>query len=267
MTGNPLTSVTLLISKVPLRLRIREDLLDAPMALYRVPPEPAGPRPVFELTVTDDLPPVPNGGESAPPVCLDGERVWLRSAHYEGCLDWSSRSGVFRQNPGTRFHRVPLQVILVRELLEKDALLVHGCGLAAPAGGLLFAGPSGAGKSTVAALAGWPVLSDELCAVGLGPEREAWIAGTPLGLSSDNRSLPLAELYWLEQAPEDRLLPMGAAEAARRLLGQTVTGGFDDDAMGRALGLVAELVARRTAHRLRFTLGRSFLDLVGGESA
>ena len=160
---------------------------------------------------------------------------------------------------------MPLQLILVRVLLEADALLVHGCGLAGPAGGLLFAGPSGAGKSTVAGLAGWPVLGDELCAVGLGPDRGAWIAGTPLGLSTDNRTLPLAELYWLEQAPEDDLLPMNAAEAARRLLGQTVTGGFDDEAMGRALDLVAELVARRTAHRLRFTLSRRFLDLVGGE--
>ena len=60
---------------------------------------------------------------------------------------------------------------------------------------------------------------------------------------------------------------MSAADAGRRLLEQTVTGGFDDDAMGRTLGLVAELVARRPAHRLRFTLGRRFLDLVGGEGA
>ncbi len=266
MTGHPLTPVSLIISQVPLRLRIREDLLDAPMALYRVPSEAAGVRAAFELTVTDDLPPAPRAEEAPVPIRLEGERVWLRSPHYEGCLDWRAGSGVFRQSPGTRFYRVPLQVILVHALLESDALLVHGCGLAGPAGGLLFAGPSGAGKSTVAGLAGWPVLSDELCAVGLGADREIWIAGTPLGLSSDNRTLPLAGLYWLEQAPDDGLVPLSAAEAARRLLGQTVTGGFDDTAMGRAFGLVAELVARCPAYRLRFTLSRRFLDSIGGES-
>lgn len=267
MTGDLPTPVSLVISNVPLRLQIREDLLDPPMALYRVRPEPALARPAFELTVTDDLPPAPSAGEEPASIRLEGERVWLRSPYYEGCLDWEAGSGVFRQSPGTRFYRVPLQMILVRKLLESDALLVHGCGLAGPAGGLLFAGPSGAGKSTVAGLAGWPVLSDELCTVGLGPDHEVWIAGTPLGLSTDNRALPLAGLYWLEQAPDDGLVPLSAAEAARQLLGQTVTGGFDDASLGRALSLVAELVARRPAYRLRFTLSRRFLDSIGGEGA
>ena len=173
MTDPFLTAVTLVISKIPLRLRIREDLLDEPMALYRVAPGLAAPRPLFDLTVTDDLPPAPDGGEETASIRVEGDRVLLLSPHYEGCLDWDAGTGFFRQSPGTRFHRIPLQVILVRMLLEMDALLLHGSGLAGPTGGLLFAGPSGAGKSTVAALAGWPVLSDELCAVGLGAEREA----------------------------------------------------------------------------------------------
>jgi hypothetical protein len=265
MPGESPVTLALLIGGIPLRLHIRPELLDPPMALFRATPPPDQPHPLFELSVQDDLPApaVPPAG-GAPSLRWEGNRLHLRGTHFEGCLDWSLGRGTFRQSPGTRYYRVALQVILTRRLLAADALLVHGAGLAGPAGGLLFVGPSGAGKSTVAELAGWPVLSDELCAVGLGRDGGAWIAGTPLGASTDARTLPLAEVFWLEQSSEDRLRPMRAAEAARRLLHHAVSGGFDDADLARMLDLVADLVARRPPRRLCFTRSRNFVELVGG---
>jgi hypothetical protein len=60
-------------------------------------------------------------------------------------------------------------------LHQRNVLPVHGSAIVTPRGAVIFAGPSGHGKSTLAGAfhnRGYPVLADEICAVGT--------TGTPL---------------------------------------------------------------------------------------
>jgi hypothetical protein len=164
--------------------------------------------------------------------------------------------------PGTRYHRVLLQLALAEWLAPRGGLLLHGCGLAAGGRGWLFVGPSGAGKSTVAELAGWPVLSDETCVVRLAPDGGVTLAGTPIGISAAAGPVPLAGILWLEQSPLDELEPLPPAQALARLMTQAVAAGRRGKDLGPLMETAAAVLDRIPMRTLRFTRSRRFVDVV-----
>jgi len=113
----------------------------------------------------------------------------------------------------------------------QGGVLVHAAGISLGGRALLAAGESGAGKSTLAqccagAGLGLEVLSDET--IGALPDGTLW--ATPFRSSAryvvedPRQPRALHALAFLEHAPEERLVPLGAADATARLLRQIYPG-------------------------------------------
>lgn len=110
---------------------------------------------------------------------------------------------------------------------EKDALLLHACGIVIDGRGYVFFGPSGAGKTTVAKLAEGrgQLLTDENVVLRLTDDAVQlystpfWGHSTPPELIRRvNRRVPLAGLFALSHAPDFSLTRLSPGHAVAALL-------------------------------------------------
>jgi len=250
--------VHLQIGGIRLALHIRAALLDPPFSFYRTG---TGPPVDFRLTVSEDQPPSdrPYVHHHPADIQQDGDEIRVDAALFSGRLDMAAGEGLFHQLPETRDYRVALQIVLSRLLAGRGGWLAHGCGLVQEGQGWLFLGPSGAGKSTVAALADTPVLGDELCVVSGCDSAIPQLHGTPLGLSAAAGPVPLAGLFWLEQAPTDAVQPIPPADALPLLMSQMVSGGRESGHLARLAELAGRCLNNIELRRLRFTRSRNFM--------
>nr|MEE4269328.1 hypothetical protein [Candidatus Krumholzibacteria bacterium] len=112
-----------------------------------------------------------------------------------------------------------------RQRKGTDCVMVHSSAVIAGGQGFLFVGPSEAGKSTAARnSAAHHVLGDEMNLVHFTPQG-LFVEGTPFnGFFRDKKPgrAPLRAVFLLNQAPEHRIVPMGAAEAAGLLAAEIV---------------------------------------------
>lgn len=256
--------IDLIVAGCRMELGIGDHLLDPPFGLYRSPAN-AAIQLDFVLDVREAPDVLPDGADAAAPpgVRRRNGRITARGAGYRVELNPTAARGRATIAPGTRFHRVLLQLVLTEWLAPRGGLLVHGCGLAVGGRSWLFIGPSGAGKSTVAELAGLPVLSDETCVVRLEPGDGVELAGTPIGISTAAGPLPLAGIFWLEQAPADELVPLPPAQALARLMTQVVAAGRQDTELAPLLETAVAALDRIPMRTLRFTRSRRFVDVLG----
>ena len=132
-----------------------------------------------------------------------------------------------------------------------DTLLLHGSALAADGVGYLFTAPSGTGKSTHARL--WReylgeravMINDDKPLLHVG-ENEITVYGTPWNGKhhlGSNTSAPLRAVCFLEQAAENRITPLAAAQAYPRLLAQAYRP-QDGAALKKTLALLDRLCSR-----------------------
>lgn len=246
-------------------LRINHRLLERAFALYQCPRDIAPAPPDWFLAVSEDAWIVPTGPDPDFPPRLKRRsgRIALEGPCYLMELSQAAGAGRATVAPGTRFHRVLLQLALAEWLAPRGGLLLHGCGLAAGGRGWLFIGPSGAGKSTVGELAGRPVLSDETCVVRLTADGGVTLAGTPIGISAAAGPVPLAGILWLEQSPLDELESIPPAQALARLMTQVVAAGRQDAELAPLMETAAAVLDRIPIQTLRFTRTRRFVDVLG----
>lgn len=128
------------------------------------------------------------------------------------------------QFPGKIGTKTILNSIAIEHLLaQADGFLIHASYLARKGRGILFTAPSGAGKSTQAALwerlRGAEVLNGDRTAVRLIGDA-AFSCGVPFSGSSQickNRTLPLAAIVYLRQAPQTSIRQLAGGEAFRRV--------------------------------------------------
>ena len=124
-------------------------------------------------------------------------------------------------DPATRYPlEYPLEDLLFRHLLaDRDAVLVHACGVSWRNAGYLFVGSSGAGKSTTACLwrsAGATILNDDRIVLEASRDGD-WIHPTPwFGEHPEvgGDAAPLRAIYLLRQGDDvafERLRPATAA--------------------------------------------------------
>ena len=118
---------------------------------------------------------------------------------------------------------------LTETLLQENVLLFHGSALALDGEAFLFAAPSGVGKSTHARL--WRELWGER--VRMVNDDKPFLRVTSDGVLvcgspwdgkhrlSENLCLPLRGICFLEQAEQNEIRPLTAAEAFPRLYAQT----------------------------------------------
>ena len=150
------------------------------------------------------------------------------------------------------FSVIPLEELL----LDHGRMILHASCVETEFGGVLFSGPSGVGKSTQAEL--WkslrsaPILNGDR--VILHRDQGRWLAsGSPYAGSSRyyvNRSVPVAAVVMLDQAPEERLRALAPMEAFRLLYSQLLVNTWNPDFVERVCDLGQELIQQ--IHILHF---------------
>ncbi len=234
--------------------------------------EPAG---VYEVT-SRELPPAdprgtlwscdtwrlgrePAGGYAVEIGTADGR--WLTAARVS---DDFSR-GTVRAVAGRRGEPSPYalnypcdQAILMNRLLHFGAGIIHACGVVVDGQGVVFAGRSGAGKTTIARLwraHGGALLNDDRVILR---SRESGVAVASSPWHGEEREVrageaPLKAIFHLVQAPENRLRPLGEAEALARLAATAVAPFYLADGMERLLAAWSDIVRRVPSCILEFT--------------
>jgi hypothetical protein len=150
-----------------------------------------------------------------------------------------------------------LRVLLSLKLLPERGFLLHAATIARGERSYIFMGRSGAGKSTVARHA--PVgtaLTDEISLVRIIDG--VWHAhGTPFWgefrAGGQNRALPLAGIFALEQAPENHATPLSPRESLRALLPNVLFFSKQPQHRQALLRVTSEISAAVPFFRLRFT--------------
>ncbi|MCJ7580787.1 MAG: hypothetical protein MUP98_09680 [Candidatus Aminicenantes bacterium] len=115
------------------------------------------------------------------------------------------------------FFMQPLvELLLVNVLADEAGIMAHGLGIEDQGQGIAFMGQSGAGKSTMARL--WEdvenvnILSDEHIIIR-NIEGQFWLYGTPwpgMAAVASSKKVPLKKIYFIEHAPENRILDSAA---------------------------------------------------------
>jgi hypothetical protein len=159
-----------------------------------------------------------------------------------------------------------LRILLTMVLLPKRGFLLHAATVVRDGRAYIFAGRSGAGKSTVASLSPeGSVLTDEISL--LRYTDGCWQAhGTPFWgefrAAGRNDHYPLAGIYTLVQAPEDRVEAISKKEILRALLPCVLFFTSQKDANEALLRTLIGLVEQVPCWRLHFRCGAEFWKVV-----
>jgi hypothetical protein len=199
--------------------------------------------------------------------------IWvLRRGDFQARYDPVRRQGVIQQSvirqsvirqsvvrQGAHWYGVDAVLRIVHSIVLAGAggFLLHAASAIRGNRAFIFAGRSGAGKTTIARLAPADVslLSDEISWVS--PARERFFAwGTPftgeLGRPGVNRSAPVAALYFLEQARENRITRLEGAETLRLLLENILFFADDPRLVRRVFDNACAFAASTSVFRLSF---------------
>jgi hypothetical protein len=182
--------------------------------------------------------------------------VWLRDA----CLDG--------EHP-TKPLDYPLDELLMINLLARGrGVEVHACGVIDTDGAAyLFAGQSGAGKSTIARLwsrAGATILSDDRLVLRIR-DGNVWVYGTPWHGEEQfgcPESAPLARIFFLTHAPENRTTPMTEAGAAALLFARAFPPFYDKPGLDFTLSFLGDVMSRVPAAELAFVPDSAIIEFV-----
>lgn len=159
-----------------------------------------------------------------------------------------------------------LRILLSQVLVEQSGFLSHAATVEHDGRAYIFMGRSGAGKSTVASLSpAQNVFTDEISLVRC--RGEEWRAhGTPFWgefrADGKNRSAPLAGIYALVQAKQNRAETLTRKRAIAELLGNAVFFSQERAQREMLLETFSRLAAEVPVARLEFRKDATFWDLV-----
>jgi hypothetical protein len=173
--------------------------------------------------------------------------------------DWnpSAARGTIRQSANPYSLNSVLRIVHTLLLAEQGGFLVHASSAVRNGRAFLFAGVSGAGKTTMARLAPPDaiLLTDEISYVSR--QKDGYHAyGTPfagdLGRLGENMHAPLEVLYLLTKGTENKIEPLGAAEASRALLENILCFARDSAVVRSVFEAACDFVSRVPIRRLTF---------------
>ncbi len=216
--------------------------------------------------------------ELVPPGTFDPDaeaEVWSQDG------EWRLERGDFRAkwNPEERQGRIRqsanpfsidsvLRIVHTLLLARAGGFLVHASSATRNGKAFLFSGLSGAGKTTIARLAPSDValLTDEASYVSnVGDQYVAY--GTPFagefGAPGKNISAPIAALYLLEKAAENRIVRVEPAVAIQRLLRNILFFAHDAELVRLVFESACVFVAAVPVYQLSFFPDRRVWDLIG----
>jgi hypothetical protein len=162
----------------------------------------------------------------------------------------------------------PLDELLIVNLLAQGrGLHTHALGIVHKGKGLVFCGVSGAGKSTLAEL--WKtrevkILSDDRISIRK-QDGIIWAYGTPWhgdARISLPEKAPLEAIYFIVHGLENKILPLGAADIATRLMVRCFPTFYLKQAMEQTLSFITELAQEVPCYELQFTPDEQAIDTV-----
>lgn len=185
-------------------------------------------------------------------------RRW-RAQRSDFLLHWDAESGSghVRQSANPYSLDGILRILHTLTLAGQGGFLLHGASAIRNGRAFVFFGPSGAGKTTMMRLApaDATLLTDEISYIrGDGENYRAF--GTPftgeLAKSGENVSAPVAALYRLAHAPENRLTLMTPGDAVRALLESVLFFAEDPDLVKLVFQSACDVVSRLPVYQLEF---------------
>jgi len=159
-----------------------------------------------------------------------------------------------------------LRMYMSWALLARDGFLLHAASIVRNGKAYIFVGRSGAGKSTVASLSPrGSVLTDEISLLRL--TNGAWHAfGTPFWgefkADGQNTSAPIAGIFRLIQAQENRIEPLRPSELLRTLLPCVLFFSSNVRDHERLLQILAGACQQIRGFNLQFQKSRSFWEVL-----
>ena len=172
-------------------------------------------------------------------------------------------------NMGVPFDTVEGEIALAMEAAHSSPRILHAGGVILEGKGLLLVGNSGAGKSTsVSMLADHAeILSDDRVIVRRWPDgfkaHGSWSYGQVPIVSAS--SVPLQAILFLEQARENRLVPIDERmDAIKRLLSCLIRPLVTADWWDKELSLVHSIACAVPCYVLRFDRSGGMVELLKG---
>jgi hypothetical protein len=159
-----------------------------------------------------------------------------------------------------------LRIALTMLLLPRRGFLLHAATVVRDGQAYVFAGRSGAGKSTVASLSpAGTVLTDEISLLRFTDG--CWHAyGTPFWgefrAAGLNEHYPIAGIYALAQAAEDRVEPLAVKEILRALLPCVLFFTSNPEANRALLHMLLGVVQQVQCNRLHFRRKAEFWKVI-----
>lgn len=193
----------------------------------------------------------------------------------------SQRRGWVRQTANPYAIDSVLRILHTLVLAEEGGFLLHAASAIRNGKAFLFSGKSEAGKTTISRLAPSDVvlLTDEISYIrkekqvprGMEPARydtsKKYVAfGTPfageLAKVGDNVSAAIEALCFLEKAPENRVEPLGTADALFRLMQNILFFAEDPQLVQRVFEAAGEFALNIPAYRLAFVPDQRVWELI-----
>jgi len=187
--------------------------------------------------------------------------------------DPARRTGRIHQTANPYSIDCVLRIVHTLLLARLGGFLLHSASAVRNGKAFLFAGVSGAGKTTISRLApaDATLLTDEISYVRKldSPNKsQGYVAfGTPftgeLAKLGENTSAPVAALYLLAQGPENRIEPVGVADAGRELLANMLFFAEDQEMVHWAFKAACDFVDHVPVYRLTFVPDARVWELIG----
>ena len=201
-------------------------------------------------------------------VLRDGPRWRLLCGDFDATWTPGSGRGTVRLHPSPYSLDSVLRILHTVLLAGQGGMLMHASSVVLDGRAYLFTGVSESGKTTISRLA--PphahVLTDEMSFIRL--EDGAYYAyGTPfageLATPGENLRAPLAAIHLLAKGPDNRIEPMGPAEAVRTVMANVLYFARDDALTAQVFDNAIALAAAVPVRRLTFFPDARVWDLFG----
>jgi hypothetical protein len=263
---HPRHDLVIEIGKIPVRVRTA-NLAFLRMLQNRYAGFVAAARPADYEFEVDLAPPSQIGADDDLHVLRRSGRWSLERGDFRAEWDHSSNHGSIRQSANPYAIDSVLRIVHSLALAREGSFLVHAASAVRNGRAFLFAGASGAGKTTISRLAPKDavLLTDEISYVRR-QEGRYFAFGTPfageLAKSGENVNAPIAALHFLAKGPENRIEPLGPADAARALLECILFFAEDPELVRSVFQAACEFVSRVPVFRLTFVPDARVWELI-----